>query len=379
MNSEIVTLHCATGGSDKVYVVMLNGQGTAWTVDFRYGRRVPGPGHQIQGNNGGTKTPNAVTYAEALAKFQDLVHTQQTVKGYTIVSQSSGADGTAVSAIAPVSMKEVSGKHPQLLNEVKNEEQALQLCNNPSYCAQEKMDGERREIERLSGMQAIRGINRKGEYVEIPQTVRNSAETIMLNAFLIDGEEVGEKLFVFDLLKQNDEHMYEVPQRSRYERLRQLIPRSDENIKVVPTAFSSAEKLALFNEVKERGGEGIVFKLVAAPYQEGKSKYALKWKFKAQATMGVISVHKTKRSVQVAASTEEGFQVVGNVTIPVNKDVPVVGQLVEIEYLYFFAGGSLFQPTYKGPRPDKDEADAVSSLKLKVAHPDDETEEEAAA
>ena len=255
----------------------------------------------------------------------------------------------------------------------------LQLCNNPSYCAQEKMDGERREIERLSGMQAIRGINRKGEYVEIPQTVRNSAETIMLNAFLIDGEEVGEKLFVFDLLKQNDEHMYEVPQRSRYERLRQLIPRSDENIKVVPTAFSSAEKLALFNEVKERGGEGIVFKLVAAPYQEGKSKYALKWKFKAQATMGVISVHKTKRSVQVAASTEEGFQVVGNVTIPVNKDVPVVGQLVEIQYLYFFAGGSLFQPTYKGPRPDKDEADAVSSLKLKVAHPDDETEEEAAA
>ena len=105
----------------------------------------------------------------------------------------------------------------------------------------------------------------------------------------------------------------------------------------------------------------------------------LKWKFKAQATVGVISVHKTKRSVQVAASTEEGFQVVGNVTIPVNKDVPVVGQLVEIQYLYFFAGGSLFQPTYKGPRPDKDEADAVSSLKLKVAHPDDETEEEAAA
>jgi hypothetical protein len=56
-----------------------------------------------------------------------------------------------------------------------------------------------------------------------------------------------------------------------------------------------------------------------------------------------------------------------------------VGQLVEIEYLYFFAGGSLFQPTYKGPRPDKDEADAVSSLKLKVAHPDDETEEEEVA
>ena len=133
------------------------------------------------------------------------------------------------------------------------------------------------------------------------------------------------------------------------------------------------------NEVKERGGEGIVFKLVAAPYQEGKSKYALKWKFKAQATVGVISVHKTKRSVHVAASTEEGFQVVGNVTIPSNKDIPSVGQLIEIEYLYFFSGGSLFQPAYKGPRPDKDDADDVSTLKLKVAHPDDDPEEEAAA
>jgi len=36
----------------------------------------------------------------------------------------------------------------------------------------------------------------------------------------------------------------------------------------------------MFHDIKARGGEGMVFKLVAAPYQEGKSKYALKFKFK---------------------------------------------------------------------------------------------------
>jgi bifunctional non-homologous end joining protein LigD len=154
-----------------------------------------------------------------------------------------------------------------------------------------------------------------------------------------------------------------------------LIPRSDENIKVVPTAFSSAEKLALFNEVKERGGEGIVFKLVAAPYQEGKSKYALKWKFKAQATVVVVSTHKIKRSVQVAVNVDDDIRMVGNVTIPVNKDIPAVGQLVEVEYLNFNEGGSLFQPVYKAPRPDKDEADHLSTLKRKVVHADDDVDD----
>ena len=37
------------------------------------------------------------------------------------------------------------------------------------------------------------------------------------------------------------------------------------------------------------------------------------------------------------------------------------------EYLYAFPGGALFQPVYKGPRPDKHSPDAYASLKFKRA------------
>ena len=43
---------------------------------------------------------------------------------------------------------------------------------------------------------------------------------------------------------------------------------------------------------------------------------------------------------------------VGNVTIPPNKDIPKPGEIVEVRYLYAYRHGSLFQPTYLGPRTD---------------------------
>jgi bifunctional non-homologous end joining protein LigD len=45
---------------------------------------------------------------------------------------------------------------------------------------------------------------------------------------------------------------------------------------------------------------------------------------------------------------------------------------VEVEYLYAFPGGSLFQPVYKGPRADKDAADAYDTLKFKQSTTDED-------
>jgi len=61
-----------------------------------------------------------------------------------------------------------------------------------------------------------------------------------------------------------------------------------------------------------------------------------------------------------------GIQFVGNVPIPLNKDIPSIGQFAEVEYLYANPnGGSLFQPVYLRPRADKNEADRYDSLKFK--------------
>jgi bifunctional non-homologous end joining protein LigD len=56
---------------------------------------------------------------------------------------------------------------------------------------------------------------------------------------------------------------------------------------------------------------------------------------------------------------------IGNVAIPPNSDVPPQGSLIEIEYLYAFPGGALFQPVYRGLRADKTCPDSYTSLKFK--------------
>lgn len=64
---------------------------------------------------------------------------------------------------------------------------------------------------------------------------------------------------------------------------------------------------------------------------------------------------------------------VGNVTIPVNFDVPNEGDLVEVRYLYAFPGGSLFQPVYLGSREGElDKADDVSILVFKQGTADED-------
>jgi bifunctional non-homologous end joining protein LigD len=374
MANESILLHNDRGGSDKVYHLELKEVHGGWVVNYRNGRRVPGPGYEIQGSAGGMKTPGPVPYETARRTYNDLI--QSKVRGrYVIIERISAIEavteaGTASASLAeepPETEERDSGKYPMLLLPIADEATALRLCDNPSYCGQEKEDGERRML--LKDPLNLRGVNRNGEFVPIPQSIRDASDLISLNAFLLDGEVIGEKLRVWDLLEHNGEDMREQSMQVRYERLALLIPNYfNYAIQVVPTAFTRDAKLRMFHDIKARGGEGMVFKLVAAPYQEGKSKYALKFKFKEPATVQIVGVSSTKRSVQMGVVAEGGIQFVGNVTIPVNKDIPSVGHFAEVEYLYAYPnGGSLFQPVYLGPRPDKLEADRYDSLKFKRA------------
>jgi len=62
----------------------------------------------------------------------------------------------------------------------------------------------------------------------------------------------------------------------------------------------------------------------------------------------------------------EGWQPVGNVTIPPNQPVPNLGAVVEVRYLYAYPDGSLYQPVYLGERSDVDVTECVvSQMKFK--------------
>jgi bifunctional non-homologous end joining protein LigD len=146
------------------------------------------------------------------------------------------------------------------------------------------------------------------------------------------------------------------------------------SVSIAKTAYSTEQKKKLFYEIKAARGEGVVFKKKDAVYIPGRPASGgdcLKFKFKASATCRVLNINGSKRSVSILVRNDnpdfEGPKEiqVGNVTILPNFEIPTPGELIEVEYLYSYPGGALYQPIYKGPRPDKDTADLYSSLKFK--------------
>lgn len=94
---------------------------------------------------------------------------------------------------------------------------------------------------------------------------------------------------------------------------------------------------------------------------------------RSSATCKVMKVNPGERSVQIgvafgnaAPAPDTPVVCVGTVTIPPEQEIPAIGELVDAEYQYAaLSGGSLFQPAYKGVRPDKVAPDAYGTLKFK--------------
>ena len=141
-------------------------------------------------------------------------------------------------------------------------------------------------------------------------------------------------------------------------------------VRRVETACPTPEKQRLYEALKRTAKEGAVFKKLTAPYTPGRPASggdALKLKFCETASFIVAGVN-GKRSVRLSLWRGDQFVPAGNVTIPANHNVPQVGQVVEIRYLYAFReSGILYQPVFLGPRNDVDTSECLASqLKFKA-------------
>lgn len=352
---EKISLYFSEGSSDKEYHAHLVAQDGGYKVFFQYGRR----GAALQS---GSKTESPIPYDKAKKVYDKLV-SEKTSKGYT-----TGEAGVAFQS----SDKEarVSGFLPQLLNSIEEKETYLYLRDR-RYCVQQKMDGERRML-RKSG-EVVTGINRKGLVVPLPMPLVEAAQAADYPSFLLDGELIGDVFYAFDTIEYNGINIEACSYGERFAVTCSLVAVLDhEQIILVRHAHadSTEDKLALFNEVKASGQEGVVFKQMDSTYSVGRpASYGpqLKYKFVESASCLVEKVNEGKRSVALSLLDKNGKSVpVGNVTIPANYEVPNPGAIVEVRYLYAYLGGSLFQPVYCGERGDI-EADlcAMSQLKYK--------------
>ena len=347
------TLYYREGSSDKVYHVSLeaNASPDHFLVRFAFGRR----GSTLQT---GTKTPVPVDYDTALKTFNQLVASKM-AKGYT-----PGQDGTPYQHTGHEGHS--TGIYPQLLEPIADAHVLGHLLVDPLYCTQEKHDGKRLMLRKQGKL--IEGINRKGLIVSVPENI--ACEAMRLSGdCLIDGEAVGETLHVFDLLESCGVDHRKYPYLDRLGLLAGLIPSEFTTIRLVFTAHSAREKVHLFERLRRENKEGIVLKNLTASYAPGKTSGSdqLKYKFVESASFVVTLVHPTKRSVSLGLYADSEILDAGNVTIPVNHEIPKVGAVVEVRYLYAFKqSGVIYQPCYLGEREDIEPAECtVNQLKYR--------------
>lgn len=346
-----ITLYYREGSSDKVYQCAIepaaDGQ---FAVTFAYGRR----GSTL---NTGSKTNSPVGYDDARRVFDKLVR-EKMAKGYT-----PGANGTPY--VGGNGDKQPSGYLPQLLNPI-DEADVQRLLRDNVHVAQEKFDG-RRLLLRKEGA-AIDGINKKGLLVGLPEPVFQ-AFRLMPGDCLLDGESIGDVFHVFDILMHDGQDICARKYKNRQAVLINLLASVQQRvIRFTETAFTPDQKVRMFATLQVAGKEGIVFKRLDAPYTPGRPNSGgpqLKHKFYATLS-AVVSKVNAQRSVEIRLFGKEGWALAGNVTIPPNHRIPVVGCVIEARYLYATDGGILYQPTYLGERADVEQHECVrSQLKFK--------------
>jgi bifunctional non-homologous end joining protein LigD len=354
MQEEHIALFYKEGASDKEYHIHLVQQGSGWVVNFEYGRR----GAALRS---GTKTKEPIEYALAKKTYDKVLH-GQLKDGYT-----QSESGSLYQA--PKFEDRFTGILPQLLNSV-GVDDLESLYTNTSFVAQEKFDGERRMTQKKKD-KTVEGMNRDGLLVPLPNPLVAALLALPQKQVLFDAEILGEQLAIFDVLEVDGVSLREKPFEERFTMLEAILLKNpSESFILAPVAKTEKEKRALFERIKTENGEGLVFKEKSAPYTPGRPASGgnqRKFKFIESATVKVIEAHKTKRSVFIAVKDENQKEIpVGKVSIPVNYDVPNVGDIVEVKYLYAYPNGSLFQPVYKGVRTDQSESACVQSqLKYK--------------
>lgn len=371
--AENIVLHSTEGGSDKIYALQLVEADGGFLVNYQNGKR----GGTM---TNGTKTKTPVPFIAA-KEIYDAKVKEQLKKHYKPIGGSAfGNEGNAGAANsvseayqAPLTTRTDSELRVQLLNAIEGTE-AERLINDSGWVAEQKYDGERRPIQIKNG-NAV-GVNRLGYEVSLPMNIANEALALG-RTFEIDGEIIGDRVYVFDVLSVDGKDLRGETLDKRIEARNDLLKGQSSArsaIQLVGTAYTAAEKRALVGRLRAAGQEGVVFKRLSSKYEPGRPASGgdqLKLKFWKSATVEVSGLNTLagKKSFSVQVYDHGGGAIpLGNVTMlePVQ-----VGDIVEVRYLNANPGGALFQPTFLRKHADKTVNECqISFIEFKKQHND---------
>jgi len=359
--SELLQIELAfrEGTSDKVYRAAIEKGDGGFLVNFAYGRR----GATL---TTGTKTQAPVDYEKAVKLYTKLIQVK-TGKGYR-PAEGTELEGGLGSSVTDLDQRD-TGMRAQLLNPI-SEEDAEQYLGDPDWGMQEKFDGKRMQFKKVGDL--VIAANKLGLQVGYPTVLARQLEKIPVD-FEIDGECIGEKLYLYGLQSYDGVDYRKSDYAARYNTLARRFSGVGDNITVASLRTTVKSKKEFFVMLRVADKEGAVFKRLSAPWSAGRPNSggnALKCKFWESCSC-VVSKVNNKRSIAVMLLSNGTLSAdeipMGNVTIPPNKEIPTRGQIVEVKYLYVAGkGGSLYQPIYLGVRDDVQLSEcALKNQKLK--------------
>ena len=350
--------------SDKVYKVTIERVDNVggYVVNCAWGRR----GSSMQS---ATQTKDPVSLAMATKIYEKKIK-EKTDKGYQI----QGAFLSRHETIPVANTTNPLNPQCNLLNPIEDDQLESLMMGN-QWVMQEKMDGVRLMIRRKNNTEFI-GYSRTGREVAVPLNIVEALSLPDMPNFFMDGELVGDVYYAFDLIELH------IPlQNSNYNirksNLDSILNRKPSSSVVCVKDFVRLEdKAKEFERIKHNGGEGVVFKKLAATYSVGRPSSGgdyLKFKF-YKTCSAMVSTINNRRSVGLGLyNSNGGLTSIGNCTIPINHRIPEVGSLVEVKYLYArLPSHALYQPSYLGERSDIRTAECVlSQLKYKTGDEDE--------
>lgn len=359
MEEKSIALFFTQGSSDKEYRVQLTQEADGWHVYAQNGRR----GKALKSAE---KSTGGMDYAAA-EKLYDKTVKSKTSKGYT-------EDQTGVAFSGGENAGRKTAFEPMLLTAISHEEA---IARGGRRFAQQKHDGERRGI--LSGPDGIQFANRKGLEVGVRETIMADVQKLAMDipeGFVLDSEDMGDHVVVFDVVS----HPLVVKGQTTFAKRAKVL---EALASYVETAGLTAIKVDVpipedvffatrEPSMREAGAEGYVLRDADSVYEPGRQPTACKMKYVESCTARVKARNGVKSSVRLEMLDGDDWIEVGNVTVPQGvEQFPEAGNLIEVEYLYAYEGGSLFQPVFKGPRTDVDE-EACRLRTLKFKKTDDE-------
>jgi predicted DNA-binding WGR domain protein len=232
--------------------------------------------------------------------------------------------------------------------------------HGPDWVAQHKLDGDRFVIDVNNGDVTV--YNRQGQ----PKTSNIAAaaldpfRNLTDGHWMFDGEIVGRKLWLFDIIAADTHMAADAPYHIRHDILTRIIgalaPNPDD-VEIVATISGADNKNTLLATIVAENREGIIFRNIHSPYQPGRrSTDLIKYKLIREADCVVTAVGTgAKQNATLAVTDHDGtLRTVGSVST-IGKGTIAVGDIVEVQYLYVVDGNNprMFQPRILRRRHDK--------------------------